>query len=47
MRGQGTVEYGLLIATVAILVLIGGVVYGDTLQTWFGALLQRITVLPP
>jgi Flp pilus assembly pilin Flp len=41
-RGQNTVEYGLLLALVAILVLAGGYAFGATLQAWFQTILDVI-----
>lgn len=41
-RGQESVEYALLVATVALLVLIGVPVFGGVVRAWFDALLQRI-----
>ena len=41
--GQDVVEYGLLIATIAIVVLIGVGVFGRNINAWFQALAGRIT----
>ena len=41
--GQDVVEYGLLIATIAIVVLIGVNFFGGAIRTWFETLAQRIT----
>jgi len=41
--GQDVVEYGLLIATIAIVVLIGVGIFGNNITTWFQALAGRIT----
>jgi pilus assembly protein Flp/PilA len=41
--GQDVVEYGLLIATIAIVVLIGISIFGTNISAWFGALAGRIT----
>ena len=41
--GQDVVEYGLLIATIAIVVLIGVGVFGSNIATWFQNLAARIT----
>jgi Flp pilus assembly pilin Flp len=41
--GQDVVEYGLLIATVAIVVLVATQAFGSQITTWFGALSGRIT----
>jgi Flp pilus assembly pilin Flp len=39
-------EYGLILATVAVLALIGGALFGDTLTAWLNQLVQRITASP-
>jgi Flp pilus assembly pilin Flp len=41
--GQDVVEYGLLIATIAIVVLIGVGIFGSNIQGWFQNLAKRIT----
>lgn len=41
-RGQSSVEYGLLIATIAILVLLGANAFGFAIHRWFDVLIQRI-----
>ena len=41
--GQDVVEYGLLIATIAIVVLIGVGIFGNNISAWFQALAGRIT----
>lgn len=41
--GQDVVEYGLLIATIAIVVLIGVGIFGQSIQSWFRGLAGRIT----
>jgi pilus assembly protein Flp/PilA len=41
--GQDVVEYGLLIATIAIVVLIGVGIFGSNINTWFLSLAGRIT----
>jgi Flp pilus assembly pilin Flp len=41
--GQDVVEYGLLIATIAIVVLIGVNFFGGAIQGWFENLARRIT----
>ena len=43
--GQDVVEYGLLIATIAIVVLIGVGVFGSQINTWFQHLSARITTV--
>jgi pilus assembly protein Flp/PilA len=41
--GQDVVEYGLLIATIAIVVLIGVGIFGSNINAWFTSLAGRIT----
>jgi Flp pilus assembly pilin Flp len=41
--GQDVVEYGLLIATIAIVVLVATTIFGNAIGDWFGALAGRIT----
>lgn len=41
--GQDVVEYGLLIATIAIVVLIGVGIFGSNINRWFQSLAGRIT----
>jgi Flp pilus assembly pilin Flp len=41
--GQDVVEYGLLIATIAIVVLVGISFFGNNIQIWFRTLANRIT----
>ena len=41
--GQDVVEYGLLIATIAIVVLIGVGIFGNNINSWFQHLAGRIT----
>lgn len=43
--GQDVVEYGLLIATIAIVVLIGVGIFGSNINHWFQALAGRITTV--
>jgi pilus assembly protein Flp/PilA len=43
--GQDVVEYGLLIATIAIVVLIGVGIFGQNINTWFMSLAGRITTV--
>jgi pilus assembly protein Flp/PilA len=43
--GQDVVEYGLLIATIAIVVLIGVGIFGSSINTWFQSLAGRITTV--
>jgi pilus assembly protein Flp/PilA len=41
--GQDVVEYGLLIATIAIVVLVGISFFGTNINAWFQTLAGRIT----
>ena len=41
--GQDVVEYGLLIATIAIVVLVGISFFGSQIEAWFRILAGRIT----
>jgi pilus assembly protein Flp/PilA len=43
--GQDVVEYGLLIATIAIVVLIGVGLFGSSVNTWFKSLASHITTV--
>jgi pilus assembly protein Flp/PilA len=45
--GQDVVEYGLLIATIAIVVLIGVGIFGNSINLWFQTLAGRITTTAP
>jgi len=41
--GQDVVEYGLLIATIAIVVLVATQAFGTSINAWFAKLSGRIT----
>jgi len=41
--GQDVVEYGLLIASIAVVVLIGIAAFGAQIEPWFAQLAGRIT----
>jgi Flp pilus assembly pilin Flp len=43
--GQDVVEYGLLIATIAIVVLIGVGIFGQNIRVWFQNLSTHITTV--
>jgi Flp pilus assembly pilin Flp len=43
LRGQTGVEYGLLIATIAVVTLLGASAFGSTIRQWFDLLVSRIT----
>ena len=42
---QNVVEYGLLIASIVVVVLIGVTTFGNLIQPWFIALAQRLTTV--
>jgi Flp pilus assembly pilin Flp len=41
--GQNVVEYGLMIATIAMVVLLGTTAFGNNIRPWFEQLAARIT----
>jgi Flp pilus assembly pilin Flp len=43
--GQDTVEYGLLIATIVVIVLLGIATFGSLIRPWFEQLAGRITTV--
>ena len=43
--GQDVVEYGLIVATIAIAVLVATLAFGNQVQPWFNHLAGRITTL--
>jgi pilus assembly protein Flp/PilA len=43
--GQDVVEYGLLIATIAIVVLLGVGFFGSNINAWFASLAGKITTV--
>jgi pilus assembly protein Flp/PilA len=42
-EGQDVVEYGLLIATIALVVLLGSAAFGTNIKAWFSTLSDKIT----
>ena len=44
-RAQSTVEYGLIVATIAVLILIAGASVGGALRAWFDALFRILLLL--
>lgn len=44
-QGQDVVEYGLLIATIAVVVLLVATGFGGQIHLWFNALAGEITTL--
>jgi Flp pilus assembly pilin Flp len=43
--GQDLVEYGILIATIAMVVLLGVAAFGNQVRPWFEHLAARITTV--
>jgi Flp pilus assembly pilin Flp len=43
-RAQNVVEYGLLIASIVLVVLLGVSKFGAVIEPWFAALAGRITM---
>ena len=41
--GQDVVEYGLLVATIGVVVLVATAAFGQNISAWFGTLAGRIT----
>jgi len=41
--GQDVVEYGILLATVALVELLATTAFGNQIDVWFGTLAKRIT----
>ena len=46
MRGQHSVEYALIVATVALLVLIGGGALGQIIYRWLDGVIGQATRWP-
>jgi Flp pilus assembly pilin Flp len=44
-KGQDVVEYGLIIGTIAVVVLLGTAAFGSQISPWFQFLAARITAL--
>ncbi len=44
-RAQDVVEYGMLIATIAMVVLLGVAAFGNEIRPWFEQLAGRITTV--
>jgi Flp pilus assembly pilin Flp len=44
-RGQNVVEYGLMIATIALVILLGVVEFGSDIKPWFESLAAKITTV--
>jgi len=43
--GQDVVEYGLIVATIAVFILIAVAAFGSQIQPWFQALAGHITTV--
>ena len=43
--GQNVLEYGIIVATITIVVLLGTTAFGNQVQPWFRLLAGRITTL--
>ena len=43
--GQNVVEYGLLMASIVVVVLVGVTAFGNLIQPWFFSLAGRITTV--
>jgi Flp pilus assembly pilin Flp len=46
-RAQNTVEYGLIIGTIVIVVLLGITAFGQRIEPWFASLAGRIITVGP
>jgi Flp pilus assembly pilin Flp len=44
-RGQNVVEYGLILATIAVVVLLGVTTFGYQIRPWFEQLAAHITTV--
>jgi Flp pilus assembly pilin Flp len=44
-QAQNVVEYGLLIGTIVVVVLLGVTKFGSLIEPWFAALAGRITTV--
>ncbi len=42
-EGQDVVEYGLLVATIGLVVLAGTAAFGSNIQGWFSTLSTKVT----
>ncbi len=42
-EGQDVVEYGLLVATIGLVVLIGTAAFGNNISGWFASLSNKVT----
>ena len=45
-QAQVVIEYGLLIATIAIVVLVSASAFGGLVEAWFNGLALRVTTVP-
>jgi Flp pilus assembly pilin Flp len=44
-RGQDVIEYGIIIATIAMVVLLGVTAFGSQIKPWFEQLVTHITTV--
>jgi Flp pilus assembly pilin Flp len=44
-RAQDVVEYGLMIASIVLIVLLGVTAFGNQIEPWFASLAGRITTV--
>jgi len=44
-RAQDVVEYGIIIATIAVVILLGVVTFGNQIEPWFRQLAGHITTV--
>jgi Flp pilus assembly pilin Flp len=44
-RAQNVIEYGILIATIALVVLLGVTAFGNQIKPWFEQLASHITTV--
>ena len=44
-KAQNVVEYGIIIATIAVVVLLGVTTFGKQIEPWFASLASHITTV--
>jgi len=44
-RAQNVVEYGIILATIALVVLLGVITFGNQITPWFAQLVVHITTV--
>jgi len=47
LRAQDVIEYGIIVATIALVVLLGVTAFGSQILPWFAQLAGRITTAGP